>query len=137
MIPYEVNNQKDTLFISLVSGLMVCNTSKEGAEEAIEQMTRGDDVRVNQGFARVHMASGKNEDKIFIIFSNLPQIFRKYLSAGKQDLADRIAKLAGTAGGDIYINENGLVLSGYTESTDSSEYLYRYKFITPEGISYL
>ena len=46
-------------------------------------------------------------------------------------MADQIANLAGTAGGDIYINENGLILSGYTESTDSSEYLYRYKFITP------
>ena len=83
------------------------------------------------------MASGKNEDKIFIVFSNLSRILRKYLSPGKQDLADQIANLAGTAGGDIYINENGLVLSGYTESTDSSEYLYKYKFIQPEGIPYL
>ena len=130
-VPYEVNNQKDTLFISLVSGLMVCSTSKEGAEAAIKQMGSGDDVRVNPGFVRVHMASGKKEDKIFILFSNFAPILRKYLSAGKQDLAGQIDKLAGTAGGDIYINENGLVLSGYTESTDSSEYLYRYKFISP------
>jgi hypothetical protein len=131
-VPFEVNNQQDTLFIALVSGLMVCNTSKEGAEEAIRQMTSGADVRVNQGFVRVHMASGKKEDKIFILFSNIPPILRKYLSAEKQELADQIAKLAGTAGGDIYINENGLVLSGYTESTDSTEYLYKYKFINPK-----
>jgi hypothetical protein len=131
-IPFEVNSQKDTIFISLVSGLIVCNTSKKSAEEAIIQMTRGEDVRIIPGFARVHLASGKNEDKIFVVFSNLLQLFKKYLSAEKQDLADRIATLAGAAGGDIYINENGLVLSGYTESTDSSEYLYRNKFITPK-----
>ena len=48
-------------------------------------------------------------------------------------LAEKIAKLAGTAGGDIYINEDGLVLSGYTESIDSSEFLYKYKFIPPRA----
>jgi hypothetical protein len=130
-VPFEVTDQKDTLFISLASGLMVCNTSKTGAEAAINQIAGGDDVRVNQGFVRVHMASGKKEDKIFIVFSNLARIFRKYLSSAKQDLAGQIAELAGTAAGDIYINENGLVLSGYTESTDSSEYLYKYKVISP------
>jgi hypothetical protein len=130
-IPYDVNKQKDTLFISLVSGLMICSTSKTGAEEAVFQMTRGQDIRIIPGFARVHMAAGKKEDKIFIVFSNLHQILQKYLSSVKQDMADQIANLAGTAGGDIYINENGLILSGYTESTDSSEYLYKYKFITP------
>jgi hypothetical protein len=130
-VPYEVNNKKDTVFISVVSGLIVCTTSMKGAEEAAVQMTRGEDIRVIPGFARVHMASGKKEDKIFMVFSNLPEIFRQCLSAGKQDMAEQIANLAGTAEGDIYINENGLILSGYTESTDSSEYLYRYRFITP------
>ncbi len=130
-IPYELNNQKDTIFVSLASGLLVCNTTRSGTEEALIQMTKGDDVRILPGFARVHMASGKNEDKIFAIFPNLPEILRRILAPGKQNMADQIAALAGTAGGDIYINENGLVLSGYTESNDSSEYLYRYKFITP------
>jgi hypothetical protein len=130
-VPYEVKSQKDTLYVSLVSGLLVCNTSRKSAEEALIQMTRGEDVRIIPGFERVHMASGKKEDKIFVIFSNLSQLFRNYLSSGKQDMGEQIASLAGTAGGDIYLNENGLILSGYTESTDSSEYLYKYKFITP------
>ena len=94
-------------------------------------MTTGKDVREMPGFSRVHMASGKNADKIFVVFPNLPQILKKWFSAGNQDLARRISALAGTAGSDIYINDNGLVLSGYTESTDSTEYLYKFKFITP------
>jgi hypothetical protein len=130
-IPFEVNDQRDTLFISLISGLLVCSDSKEVAEEAALQITRGDDIRNMPGFARVHMAAGKKEDKIFVVFSNLSQLLRNYLSTGKQDMAEHIANLAGTAGGDIYISENGLVMSGYTESTDSSEYLYRYKFLPP------
>ena len=130
-VPFEMENLRDTLYFSLFSGLMVFNTSKKGAEEVFDQVAGETDVRANQGFVRVHMASGKKEDKIFILFSNFAPILRKYLSAGKEDLADRIANLAGTAGGDIYINENGLVLSGYTESTDSSQYLFKYKYIDP------
>jgi hypothetical protein len=131
-IPFEVNNQKDTVFISLVSGLIICSTSKKSVAEALIQMTRGEDVRIIPGFSRVHMASGKNEDKIFVVFSNLLQLFKQYLSPGKQDMAEQIATLAGAAGGDIYLNENGLVLSGYTESIDSSENLYKNKYITPK-----
>jgi hypothetical protein len=131
MIPFEVNNQKDTVFVCLSSGLLVCSTSRKTVEGAVMQMTTGDDIRSMPGFRRVHLAGGKNEDKLFIVFSNLPVLLRNYLSYEKQFIADQIANLAGTAGGDIYISESGLVLSGYTESTDSTEYLYKYKLVTP------
>lgn len=130
-VPFEVNNQKDTLFASLGSGLLLCSTSLKRVDESINQMTRGDDIRSMPGFSRVHLAGGKNEDKVFLVFSNLPVLLRKYLSPEKQFIADQIANLAGTAGGDIYISESGLVLSGYTESTDSAEYLNKYKNIPP------
>ena len=130
-IPYELNNSKDTVFISLVSGLIVCSGSKELTEDAIIQVTRGEDIRKMPGFARVHMTSGKNEDKIFVVFANLRDLLKKIVSADKQDLAVKVTRLAGTLGGDIYINETGVVLSGYTESPDSTEYLHRYKFLQP------
>jgi hypothetical protein len=130
-IPYELNNSKDTVFISLVSGLIVCSGSKELTEDAVIQVTRGEDIRKMPGFARVHMTSGKNEDKIFVVFANLRDLLKKIVSADKQDLAVKVTRLAGTLGGDIYINETGVVLSGYTESPDSTEYLHRYKFLQP------
>ncbi len=73
------------------------------------------------------MASGKNVDKIFISLHNLPDLLKPILNIRSKGLAGKVAKLAGTAGGDIYISEDGLVLSGYTESDDSSEFLYKYK----------
>ena len=66
-------------------------------------------------------------DKIFILFHNLPDLLKPLLNIRSKGLAGKVAKLAGTAGGDIYISEDGLVLSGYTESDDSSEFLYKYK----------
>jgi hypothetical protein len=130
-IPFTVSNQKDTAFISLISGLILCSNSEEIIGEALVQMSRGNDVRNQPGFSRVLLASGKNADKIFVVFANLPKLVRSVLGAQGLRLAEKIAKLAGTAGGDIYINEDGLVLSGYAESQDSSEILYRYKFLPP------
>ena len=87
------------------------------------------DIRNMPGFTRVLLASGKNVDKIFVIFPNLPRLITPFLISRKKDLSDKIGKLAGTAGGDIYISEDGLVLSGYTECPDSSTLLYKYKML--------
>jgi hypothetical protein len=130
-IPYECSSIKDTAYISLISGLFLCSSSGKLMEEARIQIGSGNDVRNLPGFSRVLLASGKNEDKIFVVFANLPQLFKAVLGREAQDMAGKITKLAGTAGGDIYINEDGLVLSGYTESIDSSESLYRFKFLPP------
>jgi hypothetical protein len=128
-IPFNTDNRKDTAYISLISGLMVFGNSKALVEEAAIQTGKGSDIRNVPGFSRVLLASGKNVDKIFIIFSNLPDLLRPLLNTGRKDFSDKVARLAGTAGGDIYISEDGLVLSGYTESPDSSEILYKYRLL--------
>ena len=133
-IPYEENNVNDTLCISLVSGLMICCSSEELINKAKVNMMSGTDVRSRPGFTRVLTASGRNEDKIFVVFANLPKLVNKFFLPGKKDLAENVSRLAGTAGGDIYISENGVVLSGYTESPDPTEFLYKYKFLQPREL---
>jgi hypothetical protein len=130
-IPFILNNQKDTTFISVVSGLLICSTSGEIMKKAIMQTRLGNDVRDLPGFSRILLASGKNEDKIFVVFSNLTGILKTVFRKDLSGMAEKISRLAGSAGGDIYLSEDGLILSGYTESIDSSEYLYKYKFSTP------
>jgi hypothetical protein len=132
-IPFSVNRLNDTVYLSLKSGLMLCSSSEGLIEKARVQMDRGNDIRNLPGFSRVLLASGKNENKIFVVFTNLPQLIKAVLGSAEQELAEKVTKLAGTAGGDIYINEDGLVLSGYAESVDSSEFLYRYKFLQPRA----
>jgi hypothetical protein len=128
-IPFNADNRKDTAYISLISGLMVFSNSKVLVERAAVQTSRGNDVRNVPGFSRVLLASGKNVDKIFVVFSNLPDLLRPLLLTGKKEFSDKVVRLAGTAGGDIYISEDGLVLSGYTECPDSSQLLYKYKIL--------
>jgi len=134
VLPYSLNNKKDTSYIAIMSGLLVASTSELLIEKARSQVSTGKDVRNLPGFARVLQASGKNVDKIFVNFANLPGIFKSVSGSAGQDLAKKISKLAGTAEGDIYINEEGLVLSGYTESVDSAEILYKYKFFPPGAL---
>jgi len=129
--PFTVNKISDTAYISLLSGLLVCSTSEELLNGALAQIGRSEDVRSLPGFSRVLLASGKNENKIFIVFSNLKSIFKTLISDETPWIAEKLAELAGTAGGDIYISEDGLVLSGYTESLDSTESLFRYKSLPP------
>jgi len=130
-IPYSISSNQDTLYISLISGLLLCSSTADLIIKSGMQIDKDTDVRSNPGFSRVLLASGKNEDKIFVVFSNLSGLIESVLSEHGSELAGKIIRLAGTAGGDIYINEEGLVLSGYTESTDSTELLYRYKYVAP------
>jgi WD40 repeat protein len=130
-LPYVLNNQKDTAYLSIISGLLVCCSSKEVITEAILQTSRDNDVRSMPGFSRILQASGKNEDKVFVIFSNLKDLFRTAFRKEYTSIAQKIGKIADCAGGDIYMSENGLVLSGYAESLDPSEILYKYKSAIP------
>jgi hypothetical protein len=126
-LPGVTDGKKDTVYISLHSGLMICSDSKLLVAKALMQTETVSDIRSVPGFTRVLLASGKNVDKIFVVFPNLPELLRPVLIPGRRGLSKNIAKLAGTAGGDIYLSEDGLVLSGYTESPDSSQLLYKYK----------
>ena len=130
-IPFITESRKDTAYITLISGLMVCSSSKKLVEAALIQAGRGNDIRNVPGFSRVLLASGKNVDKIFVVFPNLPDLLKPLLTTGRKTFSAKISRLAGTAGGDIYISEEGLVLSGYTESLDSSQLLFRYKLLPP------
>ncbi|MDQ1332681.1 MAG: hypothetical protein QG576_716 [Bacteroidota bacterium] len=126
-LPYMLNNRKDTVYLSVISGLLVCTSSKDVLTEAMLQTSRDNDIRNMPGFSRILKASGKNEDKVFVVFSNLQGLFRKAFRKEYTSIALKLGKIADCAGGDIYINDNGLVLSGYTESLDPSETFYKYK----------
>jgi hypothetical protein len=131
MLPYTTNSSKDTVFVSVISGLLICTASEKLIREAIIQTTREKDIRSQTGFSKVLQTSGKNEDKIFMVFRNLPPLLKPFFGKDHADLVQKTGKLAGCGGGDIYLSENDLVISGYTESADPSEYLYKYKSATP------
>jgi len=126
-LPFILNDQKVTVYMSIISGLLICSSSEEIMKRAIEQTGRDDDIRNVPGFSRVLEASGKNEDKFFVVFSNLPGILSSLFNQDYSSTAAKTGILAGCAEGDIYLSDNGLVLSGYTESTSPEDILFKYK----------
>jgi hypothetical protein len=111
--------------------LILCSTSEELIREAAGTISSGNDVRSLNGFMRVFMASGKREDKVFVVFKNFKLLFDSIFSEKGQRVSEKISKLADFAAGDIYISEGGIVLSGYTESLESDQILNRYKSVSP------
>jgi len=130
-IPYEFNGMRDTVFVTLNSGLITCSTSYKLTLKAAFQNSPGKDIRITPGFSRILLSAGKNEDKIFIVFGNLKNTFKNIISGQGTSLADKIARLGESAGGDIFLSEDGIGVSGYIESGDPTEFLFRFRSVQP------
>ncbi len=127
----SIEGRKDTLFITVNSGLLLAANSSEVFYRALKQAESGTDVRNLPGFQRILLTAGRSEDKLYVIFRNLSPVIKHMLKPGASYLADRISELAGTAGVDIHTGDQGLTLSGYSESADTSDILDKYKYVTP------
>jgi hypothetical protein len=130
VVPFVQGSMKDTIFLNAGSGLLTCSNSAAMMKRGSLQGSRDNDIRQSRGFTRVLLASGKNENKVFVIFGNLKDLMQSLLGGKRPDLPDKIARLAGSACGDIYINENGLIISGFAETSDSADLLFKYNQVT-------
>jgi hypothetical protein len=132
-IVYQSGEVTDTAYISFISGLLLCSNSEKLIEDAGKQVFLENDIRTTPGYSRVWIASGKREDKVFVVFPNLSRFLKSVFGMGGQQLADMTATLAGAAEGDIYLNNDGLVLSGYTETSGPGDRLFADKQVTPKS----
>ncbi|HNW56255.1 MAG TPA: hypothetical protein PKM69_00675, partial [Bacteroidales bacterium] len=131
-IPYFADNRKDTAYLSVISGLLVCSSSEDIIDRTITRIRSDKDVRDLPGFSKVYQASGKNEDKIFLIFPNMENMLNSFFKETAEDIW-KIVKIEGVLEGDIVINEDGLILNGYTAFTDTTRLLYDYQHLSPIG----
>jgi len=126
-VPLKKGKDNAAVFVAFGKGSVLCTTSMLLLENSVRQMDSEDEIIREGSFTRVFEAAGRNEDRLFVVFRNLPPLI-KSLTSGKGDrLADQIGKLAGTGEGDILIREDGFIMSGYLESVKSSESLFKYK----------
>jgi hypothetical protein len=130
-IPVTLKNQEKAIYISFYSGMLLCSQSEELIKRSINRSEESSDIRSIPGFSKIFAASGKNEDKLFIVFNNLGKLLKPILKEESMNLAVTLTKFAGCAEGDIYLNGDGIILNGYSESKDSSQFLFNYKNIAP------
>jgi len=138
---YELQKDNDAsmvLYLSYIKGMLICSRSGILVESGIRQSEEPEDIRALPGFSRVASAAGKNENKIFLVFSNLPRIIGLLTGDPDRGIAARIGMLASCSETDIYLKKDGLMMSGYIETTDSSQILYKYLSHEPANFeSYL
>jgi WD40 repeat protein len=133
-LPYSLNGENDSLFVSLNNGLILIADKKNIIAEANNTLDKKNDIRNVPGFTPVYTASGKNEDEIFILFNNLPNVIKPLLSWDNQQNAVRVKSIAAVSAGDIYLNEDGITISGYTNCTDTTQYLNKFRSIQPSDL---
>ena len=138
---YEVQKSNDeslVFHLAYVKGMLICSRSQILVESGIRQCEETEDIRDLPGFSRVASAAGKNESKLFLVFSNLPRIIGLLTGDPDRGIAARIGMLASCSETDIYLKRDGLMMSGYIEPTDSSQILYKYLSHEPANFeSYL
>jgi len=130
-LPFAGTDGSDTLFLSVGSGLLFAGLSSDIVVSSQARLSDTDDIRKAPGFQRVQQASGRNENKGFIIFDNLKGLAESMFRSGDHNLAADITRIAGSAGGDFIINENGFIFSGYSESSENDDILNRFRKINP------
>jgi WD40 repeat protein len=130
-LPYVFNDVKDTVFISLSSGLVMISGSGDIIKESRNTLAGKADIRNMPGFSSVLTASGKNQDKIFLNFKALPSLIRPLLDQGSREAANSFAGIASNSGADIYLTESGITFSGYSGCADSTGYLSHLISVTP------
>ena len=126
-IQYSTGGETDTIFITANHGLILSSPSSGFLIKAIENDKTGEKIQDIPGILRIMNAAGKNEDKFFIIFRNFAKILERIESDSTHGLSGSLKHLAASAEGDIYFNENSIILSGYTETTDTNEILFKFK----------
>ncbi|HEX2970574.1 MAG TPA: hypothetical protein VHO46_15860 [Bacteroidales bacterium] len=124
-VPFAGNS--DTAFFTVKSGLMLVSNSGKLISDGLSAMETGLDIRSMPGFSKVLIASGNNEDKIFIVFKNLTGLLKPLFSPDDTGITDYITSLASAGTADLYINNDGVIMSGFTESIDHSDILYKYR----------
>lgn len=127
--PYS--GQNDSISFSVKSGLLLASNSFELLEESFASMESGTDIRTSKGFSRILSASGHDKDKIFVVFKNLPEILKPAFLADRERSVAGFARLASAVGGGLYITDDGISFSGFTECDTTTDILYKQKFIEP------
>ncbi|MBS0011136.1 MAG: hypothetical protein KFF49_06985 [Bacteroidales bacterium] len=119
------------LFVSMVKGVIIISPSHILVEAGIRQMEQERDIRDLPGFSQVASAAGKNENKIYILFSNAGKFIALLTGSASEGIASELPAMASCLEADLFIKPSGFLLSGYIESSDSSQSLYNYRFQRP------
>lgn len=134
-VPFTVGDTKDTVFMRAGYGLLLCSTSRKLVVNANVTDEKATDIRNTPGFSKILLSSGKNEDKIFVIFSNLSKVTGSLFAPDAGNISESLKRLGGIYGGDLFINDDGIAVSGYIQTESPSQFFNRFISVKPGEFS--
>jgi hypothetical protein len=118
-------------YLSFVNGVLLLSRSNLLIEAGIRQSEQLIDIRSMPGFSEVAAAAGKNDNKIYLVFENFQKILSILASDANSHPWNKIAMLAGSSETDFYLKNNNINISGYIETSDTSQILHKYSASSP------
>ncbi len=122
---------KASLSISLVRGVIMSSPSYILVEAGIRQSDQETDIRDFSGFREVAAASGKHENKIYLVFNNLARYTELLTGRADGGISSQITNLASCLEADMYLKKTGFVMSGYIDTRDTAQILNKYRYREP------
>ncbi|MCK4699562.1 MAG: hypothetical protein KAT38_04495, partial [Bacteroidales bacterium] len=104
---------KNNIFIFSYSDILL--------ERAIRQIDQPESIKQSNGFRIVEKTAGHNVDaNLYIQFRTFPRLVSQLFGGEYQNIASQLTHLANWAELDININEEKILLNGFTYSDDSA-----------------
>ncbi len=115
-----------TLFWCYLPGLIIFSNVQELVESAINTGEKEKSMRAFPDVSRLIALSSNREDKIYIIFRNLKPLLALLNGNSSKELAEKLSNMAVSAEGDMFINENGYLFSGFVDNTGQSGSFFKH-----------
>ncbi len=111
---------------TVADGLFLTGFSSILVEDAIRQLTLQESIYRDDEFRKVLNTSGKNvAANVFINFKNTPRLLASRLKAAYQTRIRTYDDLASWAALDLNLQEDGILMNGFTMVDDSARHLLR------------
>jgi hypothetical protein len=110
-IYFSGGGASDSLFYYSGRGIMAVSNSKGLIQSAKRSEKGGTTIKSAEGFSRVNSSSGKGMNKSFVVFPNADKLISRAM--GAENYLKTGFRLKGCAEGDLFMNENRIIISGY------------------------
>ena len=113
--------EKDSLSYAFLNGIIMMSCKQNLVEDAIRQLKSGGSIAKDKNFSKVINTAGKNVDaNLYVNYKVFPGLINNFISPALKNEILGLSDFADYSGWDITLKPNALMLSGFTQTNDSS-----------------
>lgn len=130
---YDIKRDNKVLTVSYKKGLLLASFSSFLVEDAIVQLDDVRSVRKDSAFQRLQqVAKSKEATKIYLNLNHFDVLSPLLMNPQHDYIFNKIASFSDWLELDLLANDEGILLNGYTSSTDTNQELDKLKNLPPQ-----